>query len=91
MREPSRSSNCATRRVDIAGDEADPGLDALMDVLEARRDGVGQMRAAAVDGVGDRSDALIDGLDRLRRASVSDEARWVSRESIAGSLGRHHR
>jgi len=42
-----------------------------------------KMRAAAVDGVGDRSDALIDGLDRLRRASVSDEARWVSRESIA--------
>ena len=30
--------------VDVAGDRADPGFDALMDFLEPRRDGVGQMR-----------------------------------------------
>ena len=46
--------------VDIGGDGADPGFDALVDFLEPRRDGVGQMGAAAVDGFGDVGDALVD-------------------------------
>ena len=54
--------------VDIGGDGADPGFDALVDFLEPRRDGVGQMGAAAIDGFGDVGDALVDGGDRLRGA-----------------------
>ena len=52
-REPSRSSNWATRVSMSLAIGADLGLDALMDFLEPRGDGVGQMRAAAVDGFGD--------------------------------------
>ena len=54
--------------VDVGGDGADPGFDALVDFLEPRRDGVGQMGAAAVDGFGDAGDALVDRCDRLRGA-----------------------
>ena len=68
--------------VDIGGDRADPGLDALVDFLEPRRDGVGQLGAAAVDGFGHAGDALVDRLDRLRGADVSDVVRWVRRKSI---------
>ncbi len=40
--------------VDIGGDRADPALDALVDFLEPRGDGVGQLGAAAVDGLRSR-------------------------------------
>ena len=55
-------------RVDVGGDRADPGFDALMDFLEPRRDGVGQLGAAAIDGFGHAGDALVDRFDRLRGA-----------------------
>jgi len=54
--------------VDVGGNRADPGLDALMDFLEPRRDGLGELGAAAVDGLCRVGDAPIDGLDRLRGA-----------------------
>ena len=51
--------------IDVGGDRADPGFDALVDFLEPRRDGVGQLGAAAVDGFGHVGDALVDRIDRL--------------------------
>ena len=37
--------------VDVGGNRANPAFDALMDFLEPRRDGVGQVSAAAIDGL----------------------------------------
>ncbi|HEY2019105.1 MAG TPA: hypothetical protein VGH38_36615, partial [Bryobacteraceae bacterium] len=55
----------------------------LLDVLEARRDRVGQVHAAAVDDLGDAGDAAVDRLDRLRgavgqRRLISSERRLAS-------------
>ncbi len=68
--------------VDIGGDRADPGFDALMDFLEPRRDGVGQMALrpsmVSVTLAMRWSTASI----ACAVPSVSDEVRWVRRESI---------
>ena len=51
--------------VDVVGDRANPALDALMDLLEPRRNRLGQVGAAAIDGGAHVRDAPVDGFDRL--------------------------
>jgi hypothetical protein len=75
--------------IDIAGNRADPGLDALMDFLEPRRDGVGQVSAAVIDAFGHVGDALVDGFDRL--GSTDGERRVEVREALIDRLDRLHR
>jgi len=53
-----------------------------MDFLEPRRDGFGQLVAAAIDGFGDIGNAPVDRFDRLGGAVGHEEVRWVRRESI---------
>src|SRR6185503_16102489 len=53
--------------VEVGRDRADLAFDAGVDFLEARRDVVGQLAAAAVDGVGDVGDTGINRRDRLCR------------------------
>ena len=68
--------------IDVVGDGADPALDALMDFLEPRRDGVGQLGAAA---------SMVAVTFEMRWStasiawaapSVSEEVSWVRRASI---------
>ena len=78
--------------VDIGGDRANPGFDALVDFLEPRRDGVGQMGAAAVDGFGNAGNALVDGGDRLggsgrQRGGEMGETRVDRLDRLRGAVG----
>ena len=77
--------------IDVGGDRADPAFDALMDFLEPRRDGVGQMGAAAVDGFGHVGDALSTASIACAVPVVSDEVRWVRRSRSTGSPARCRR
>ena len=78
--------------IDVGGDRADPGFDALVDFLEPRRDGVGQLGAAAIDGLGHAGDAPVDRFDRLggavgeRRGEVG-EALIDRLDRLRGAVG----
>ena len=78
--------------VDIVGYRADPGFDALMNFLEPRRDGVGQLGAAAIDGSGHTGNAPVDRFDRLcgavgQRGSEKGEARVDRVDRLRGAIG----
>src|ERR1700716_4044762 len=78
--------------IDIGGDRTDPGLDALMNFLEPRRNGVGQVRTAAIHGFGHTGDALVDGFDRLggadrQRSGEMAETRVDRLDRLCGPVG----
>ena len=88
MRDPSSSSNWSTRVSMSVTMDADAAFEALVDRLEARGDGVGEVRAAIVDRLGDVGDAAVDGADRLRGA-VGQRRREVG-QAVVDRVDRLH-
>ena len=95
-REPKQVFELRDARIDIAGDGADPGFDTLVDFLEPRRDGVGQLGAAAVDGLGHVGNAAVDRFNRLRgavgeRGGQQGQARIDRVDRLRGAFGQRRR